>query len=159
MKSHNRFHFLILLLILLLSIMPDNSVMAQEATPSDDEVNRIASQLYCPVCENIPLDVCGLEACVQWRALIRQQIADGWTEQEIKDHFVAQYGDRVLGEPPRRGLNWLLYVLPPIVVLTGLAVLMVKLKRSPAEPPAGYSIDDEDHYLKQVERDLEKMEN
>ena len=159
MKSHNSFHFLILLLILLLSILPENIVLAQEATPSDDEVNRIASQLYCPVCENIPLDVCGLEACVQWRALIRQQIADGWTEQEIKDHFIAQYGDRVLGEPPRRGLNWLLYVLPPVVVFSGLAVLIVKLKRSPVEPPDGYDVDDDDPYLKQVERDLKNMEN
>ena len=34
------------------------AVSAQQPTPSDDEVNAIARQLYCPVCENTPLDVC-----------------------------------------------------------------------------------------------------
>ena len=44
---------------------------AQGPTPTDDEVNRIAKQLYCPVCESTPLDVCPTEACRQWRDLIR----------------------------------------------------------------------------------------
>jgi cytochrome c-type biogenesis protein CcmH len=86
---------------------------AQASTPSDDEVNRIASQLFCPICDNMPLDVCPIEACQQWRELIRDQLAEGWSEAEIKAYFVAQYGDRVLGEPPRTGLNWLLYLAPP----------------------------------------------
>jgi cytochrome c-type biogenesis protein CcmH/NrfF len=45
--------------------------------PTDDEVNAIAKQLYCPVCENIPLDVCPTQACAQWRDLIREKLARG----------------------------------------------------------------------------------
>ncbi len=37
--------------------------LAQGQPPTDDEVNRIAKQLYCPVCENTPLDVCPTQAC------------------------------------------------------------------------------------------------
>jgi cytochrome c-type biogenesis protein CcmH/NrfF len=84
--------------------------LAQEATPSDDAVNAIARQLYCPVCENIPLDVCPTQACAQWRALIREKLAQGWTEEQIKAYFVEQYGVRVLNEPPRQGWNWLIYI-------------------------------------------------
>jgi len=85
---------------------------AQSATPpapvTDDEVNRVAKMLYCPVCENIPLDVCPTTACIQWRGTIREKLEAGWTEQQILDYFVAQYGERVLARPSTRGLNILI---------------------------------------------------
>jgi cytochrome c-type biogenesis protein CcmH len=115
-----------LLLIFSLSFVLTMAVAAQENSPemiSDDEVNVVAKQLYCPVCENIPLDVCGTQACAQWRELIREKLADGWSEEEIKDYFVLQYGDRVLAEPPRRGLNLLVYVVPPVAFLAGVFIL------------------------------------
>ena len=92
---------------------------AQDSTPTDDQVNAIAKHLYCPVCENTPLDVCPTEACRQWRDLIRQQLSDGWTEDQIRAYFVENYGARVLAEPPRQGLNWLVYLLPPVIILAG----------------------------------------
>ena len=81
-------------------------VPAQGPTPTDDEVNRIAKQLYCPVCESTPLDVCPTEACRQWRDLIRTMLAEGKSEEEIKQYFVTQYGVRVLDEPPNRLLTY-----------------------------------------------------
>jgi cytochrome c-type biogenesis protein CcmH len=115
-----------------LSLRP---AFAQESTPSDDEVNAIAKQLYCPVCENVPLDVCPTEACRQWRGLIRQQLSEGWTEDQIKQYFVENYGARVLAEPPRTGLNWLVYILPPAIILAGAFVLFRAL-RAWTQPPA-----------------------
>lgn len=134
---------------------------AQEATPtiSDDQVNAIAKGMYCPVCENIPLDVCGTQACAQWRELIRQQLAEGWTETEIKQYFVQQYGDRVLAEPPRKGLNWLVYIVPPLVVVAGL-VLVVRALRgwqaqtAAAPPPSPPDLPDD--YVKRLEEELRK---
>ncbi|MFO3796844.1 MAG: cytochrome c-type biogenesis protein CcmH [Anaerolineales bacterium] len=75
-------------------------IFAQGGTPTDDEVNRIARQLYCPVCENTPLDVCPTEACRQWRELIRQMLAEGKSEEEIKQYFVEHYGARVRTAAP-----------------------------------------------------------
>jgi cytochrome c-type biogenesis protein CcmH len=103
-------------------------VQAQQPTPTDDEVNRIARNLYCPVCENTPLDVCPTEACRQWRDLIRQQLSDGWSEDRIQQYFVEQYGARVLSEPPRTGLNWLIYILPPLIILAGAFMLFRSLR-------------------------------
>ena len=65
------------LLLLGFFLVPAVAVSAQQPTPSDDEVNAIARQLYCPVCENTPLDVCPTQACAQWRDLIRQMLAEG----------------------------------------------------------------------------------
>lgn len=106
----------------------DQSGLAQAPTPSDDEVNAIAKEMYCPVCENIPLDVCPTTACHEWRELIRLKLSEGWSAQQIKDYFAAQYGDRVLAEPPRRGLNWLVYILPGVFFAVGLAVLVNVLR-------------------------------
>jgi cytochrome c-type biogenesis protein CcmH len=79
--------------------------------------------LYCPVCENTPLDVCPTTACHQWRELIRQMLAEGKSEAEIKQYFVDYYGARVLSEPPRTGINWLVYVVPPLAFLAGAYLL------------------------------------
>ena len=97
-----------------------HSASAQGPTPTDDEVNRIAKQLYCPVCESTPLDVCPTEACRQWRALIRTMLAEGKSEEEIKQYFVAQYGVRVLDEPPNRLVT---YLVPAVAILIGALLL------------------------------------
>jgi cytochrome c-type biogenesis protein CcmH len=129
-----RFLFVIIF-SLFLGIFLVGVVSAQQPTPSDDEVNAIAKQLYCPVCENIPLDVCPTTACAQWRELIRQKLSEGWTEQQIKDYFVQQYGDRVLGTPPAKGINWLVYLVPPIAILAGVYILFraIRLWKRPIQ--------------------------
>lgn len=102
-----------------ISLVFSSSVFAQEREPTDDEVNAIAKNMYCPVCENVPLDQCGTIACQQWRDEIRDKLGQGWTEDEIYDYFVEKFGDRVLALPPRRGLNWLIYILPPAIIVLG----------------------------------------
>ena len=146
-----------LLLGLLLAVRP---AAAQVPTPSDDEVNRIAHQLYCPVCENTPLDVCPTEACRQWRDLIRQQLEQGWSEDRIKQYFAAQYGVRVLAEPPRAGINWLAYLLPPLVILAG-AFLLFRAMRAWTRPAATEAKEKEpeapkDEYVRRLEEELKK---
>lgn len=100
-------------------VMSPAKVSAQEVvpTPSDDEVNAVAHDLYCPVCDNVPLDVCGTQACDQWRNMIRQELASGKTAQEIQQNFAAQYGEQVLAEPSRTGINRLFYILPAAFVI------------------------------------------
>lgn len=146
----------LVLLALAAWLVPTRLAFAQKPTPSDDDVNRIAHQLYCPVCENTPLDVCPTEACRQWRDLIRQQLSQGWTEDQIKQYFVQQYGARVLAEPPTTGLNWLVYVLPPLVIIAG-AVLLVRAMRTwtKATPPAQPEKSaPRDEYVARLEEEL-----
>jgi cytochrome c-type biogenesis protein CcmH len=112
--------------ILAASLLAVVVVSAQEGeprVPTDDEVNAIAKKLYCPVCPNTPLDVCETQACKDWRAQIRDQLAAGWNEQQIMDYFVQQYGERVLGEPQRSGFSSMVWVLPLIAVLIGLVIV------------------------------------
>lgn len=165
--NQKRTHLSLLFLILILSFALTTGAFAQENDPgtvSDDAVNAVAKQLYCPVCENIPLDVCGTQACMQWRELIREKLAAGWSEDEIKDYFVLQYGDRVLAEPPRRGLNLLVYVVPPVVFLAGVFILYRGIQSWRAmEKPAieQETIQSEpvlDEYIARIEDELQRAE-
>ncbi|MFA5835807.1 MAG: cytochrome c-type biogenesis protein [Bellilinea sp.] len=137
------------------------SAQAQSPTPSDNEVNKVAKELYCPVCENISLDVCPTQACAQWRALIREKLAAGWSDEQIKDYFVAQYGDRVLSTPPTRGLNWLVYILPPLIFLGGVYLVYRVLRSMKNKKPAPITPlttepGQTDPYLSQLEAELEQ---
>jgi len=115
---------------------------AQGKVPTDDEVNAVAKKLYCPVCPNTPLDVCETKACQDWRAQIRDELSAGWSEQQILDYFVAQYGERVLAEPQRKGFSSLVWMLPVIAVLFGVVIVWQVLRgwqsgrsRAPVNPP------------------------
>ncbi len=168
MKSKYRTLIISALILLLIglagSLLSVDGVLAQEQPPlgpTDDQVNAVAKQLYCPVCENIPLDVCPTQACAQWRELIREKLAEGWTEDEIKTYFVAQYGDRVLASPPARGLNWLIYIIPPLVFIGGIYILYRALRTwRQAPPPAvesaqpGEELDDD--YVARIEDELRR---
>ena len=164
MDKHKLLYTAFLMIGFVVSILPIGAVYAQEATPSgptDDQINVIAKQLYCPVCENIPLDVCPTQACAQWRALIGEKISQGWTEDEIKTYFVNQYGDRVLASPPARGLNWLVYVIPPVMFVAGGYLLYRAMRTWRASspqvteqsPPKG---EPEDEYVARIEEELRR---
>lgn len=114
------YQLLFTILFTLTLALPSRVSFAQGPTPTDDEVNRIAKQLYCPVCESTPLDVCPTEACRQWRDLIRTMLSEGKSEEEIKQYFVAQYGARVLAEPPNRLVT---YLVPAAAILLGALLL------------------------------------
>ena len=161
--------FWIATLVFVLSTLTIATVSAQGSTPTDDEVNAIARQLYCPVCENTPLDVCPTDACKEWREEIRSMLAEGKSEAEIKQHFVEYYGARVLSEPPRVGFNWLVYVVPPIVIVAGIFVLFRAFRAwsqpAASSPPggteAGADEDDaspssDDEYIARMEEELKK---
>lgn len=149
---------------LLLTFVVVGAVLAQEPEPSDDEVNAIAKQLYCPVCENIPLDVCPTQACEQWRATIKEKLSIGWDEEQIRQYFADQYGDRVLATPPARGLNWVIYVVPPLAILLG-GVFLLRAFRSwtsvekDESGVVGERIQPRDPYVKQLEEELRRRES
>jgi cytochrome c-type biogenesis protein CcmH len=103
------------------------------------------------------------------RQVIADRLAAGVPKEQIKQEFVAQYGPIVLGEPPREGLNWLIWLLP-IAALVGGAIWVLWTVRgwtkapsaapaaSPAAPPLPGATAPGDVYLSQVDADLERLD-
>jgi cytochrome c-type biogenesis protein CcmH len=171
-NSNNRMLlFLLLLALILLSAV--HIASAQDGgtneppvrTVTDDEVNAIAAKLYCPVCENIPLDVCGTEACADWRDEIRTMLEQGQSEEQILAYFENRYGDRVLATPRREGINLVVWIAPPAVLIIGAGLLILVLRRmAPSKASAAntgaalHRYDNLDaEYVARLEADLKEM--
>jgi cytochrome c-type biogenesis protein CcmH len=144
--------------LVLLCASAFSGTFAQDSTPpSDNDVNRVAKKLYCPVCENVPLDVCPTLACAQWRATIREKLQAGWSEQQILNYFVEQYGERVLAQPSARGANVLVWVIPPIVIALGAFGLWRFLRTaSPPRPVGAAQAVSSDEYTQRLEKELQE---
>lgn len=153
----------LLIVLVIISWFAATPARAQGPVNIDDEVNRIAKGLYCPVCPNTPLDVCGTQACIDWRADIKTMVQQGKTEQEIRDTFVARFGPQVLGAPPAEGFNWLAYILPVVGIILGTAVAWFTVRawlvrRTPAsasQSPGAAEIPKE--YADRIEKDLNEL--
>jgi cytochrome c-type biogenesis protein CcmH len=142
MNTHRAFRrWPAVLLAVLLGLFLAGSLSAQDEI-TDDEVNDIAAEVYCPVCESTPLDVCPTAACADWRELIRTQLSEGASRQDVLDYFARQYGDGVLANPPRQGVSLIVLWIIPILGIALAAVLLARYMRSirqaePAVAPAG----------------------
>lgn len=161
--KHKFVLFVTLLLASLLAVAAAYAQGLAPGYPTDDDVNRVAKKLYCPVCPNTPLDVCETQACKDWRAQIRDQLTQGWSEQQVIDYFVAQYGERVLAEPLRKGFTSLVWLLPVIGTLLGVWMVYEILrgwrKRRPAFQPVVIPKGDiAPEVLQRIERELKEMD-
>ena len=157
--------FLLLLPILFIIVFP---VFAQEGgdAVTDDEVNEVAREVYCPVCESTPLDVCQTKACADWRELIRTQLSEGKSQEEIFDYFATQYGDRVLATPRAQGLNLIVWIVPLVALLVGAFIFsryLRSLRLASAEgntaipdDPDNTSQPTKDDYAARIEEELKK---
>ncbi|MGE5601536.1 MAG: cytochrome c-type biogenesis protein CcmH [Nitrososphaerales archaeon] len=167
--------FLAVTLLLLLG-MSMSSAAAQ--TPTPNQINVVAKDLWCPLCNGVRLDNCELQACVQMREVIGQKLAAGENKESIKAYFVQQYGDVVLGQPPREGFNLIAYIFPILAAVVGIGwvtylvltwrkrqtTLASAAAQGPARPTSGAPAsirkpgEDTDEYMKRVERELRETE-
>ena len=145
------------------------TVQAQDGagTVSDDEVNAVARELYCPTCESTPLDVCPTQTCSDWRELIRQQLAEGQSKEEILDYFLANFGPQVLKEPPQEGFNLAVWVVPVVLIAVSGVFFALYLRRlkvtgtaaaTQTVTPVTPAATPLDPYREQIERELLERE-
>lgn len=140
-------------------LTPEQQALAKE----------IQTELWCPICQGVRLDLCEQQVCQQMREMIDEMILEGKTKQEIIDEFTVQYGVVILGEPPKQGINLMAWVMPLALVLAGLgfAVWMsrkwTQVRRREEEPlpattgaeaPPSATVAEEDDYLSRVEQEL-----
>jgi cytochrome c-type biogenesis protein CcmH len=110
---------------------------AAAAAVSEEQVQAIASQLRCVVCQNLSVADSPSDMARQMRDLIRERLAAGDTPAQVETYFVQRYGEWVLLAPPARGLNLLLWFAPFGAVASGLAVVLMlarRWRRRPAAP-------------------------
>jgi cytochrome c-type biogenesis protein CcmH len=101
---------------------------ADGASRSRAQFLQVQNDVMCVSCHE-PLAVAQSPQAFSERDYIRQLIAQGLTKAQIEKNLVANYGPAVLAKPPAHGFNLVIYVLPPAVLLIGVAVLAYTLPR------------------------------
>lgn len=121
------------------SICPSQEPRTRDAQPPasvtradsalDASTRELAAQLRCPVCQGLSLQDSPSELSQQMRDLVRQQLQEGKTPDQVKQYFVARYGQWILMAPPASGFNWLVYTLPWLALAAGLVLIVVLVRR------------------------------
>ena len=130
-----------LVAVLLVVAAAPGSVLGADPPNAAD----LEAELVCPVCETT-LDQSDAPVAQRMKTFIRERIAAGDTEEEIKDALVADFGPGVIATPSKRGFGLLAWVVPLGVVL-GAAIVVALLIRSwsrrPPSPPSEPPVDPE----------------
>ena len=111
------------------------SSAAWAASDLDKRTAALAEELRCLVCQNQTLAESNAPLAVDLRKEMREQLANGASEREVREFMVARYGDFVLYKPPFKASTAALW-LGPFALLLGGAVLLVRRvrRRRDAEP-------------------------
>ena len=96
----------------------------------ETRARNLQRQLRCLVCQGESIDESGSPFAADVRHLVRQQIADGKTDQQVEDFLVSRYGDFILMKPPLQPDTWLLWLAPFLVLAVGGTVAWVTVKKA-----------------------------
>lgn len=95
------------------SEMLDNP--AQEA-----RARALDHDLRCVVCQSESVASSNANWAQDARRTVRELISDGSTDEEVRDFFVARYGEFVLMSPKASGSTWLLWAAGPLMLLLAM---------------------------------------
>ena len=109
---------------------------SQESPEVEKRVAGLAHELRCLVCQNQTLADSNAPLAVDLRKKIREQLAGGANEREVREFMVARYGDFVLYRPPLKASTIALWLGPFALLIVGLALLLRRLRRPRASEPA-----------------------
>lgn len=132
------------------------------ATELEQRAYAIDKTLMCPVCPSETINQSRVELAKQMRAIVREKLAEGWSDDQIRQFFVDRYGPSVLAEPPRRSFTLAVWILPPVALVgavVGLIILLKTMSKSAvrvAQPQTARQPDDSlQPYLSMVDSEIE----
>ena len=121
-------------------------LMAAEPPPAPDRPLQDAAQearakalfddIRCVVCQHEAIADSPAGIAADMRQLVREEIAAGRTDEQVREDLVRRYGDFVLFKPPVRAGTWLLWFGPLAVLLAVGAGLLALARRRRDETPA-----------------------
>ncbi len=121
---------LIPLMWLLSSLAFAQTAQPTTADPvSNKRAVALSEELRCLVCQNQSIADSNAELAVDLRRQIREQIAQGRSDQQIVDYMVERYGDFVLYRPPLKATTLVLWMGPPLLFFLGLWLLLLYLRQ------------------------------
>jgi len=138
------------------------------STPLDPareaRVQALGKQLRCPMCQGLSIADSNSSAARAQMDRVRELVATGKSDREIRAYFTSRYGEWALLEPPATGMNLLVWVLPLVLLVGGGLAIRRAMRRPAAAPPAPAPASEErkerpasdDPYLEAVRAELRR---
>ena len=117
---------------------------------------KLAREIHCPICAGESVADSQTELARQIRGIIEEKVQAGESDQEIKDYFVARYGESILFDPPKSGFRLGLWWMPLIVVGVGALVVVsfVRERTKAPRPLTAEQPSDDDAELEAIAREV-----
>ena len=125
--------------VVLLALVALAALTPAAAAEQHASLTEIEKQVMCPVCGTL-LQLAESPQAQREKAFIRRLIAEGRSEDQIKDALVAEYGNEVLALPQGSGFSLSAYVVPIVafvVAAVALALGVMRWRRDGAGPDEG----------------------
>jgi cytochrome c-type biogenesis protein CcmH len=129
---------LLLLALLLLSSLAHAQVsdpmpLQFQDAAEETRFHALTAELRCVMCQNQSLADSNALIALSLRREVLEPMRAGQSDAQIKDFLVQRYGEFVLYKPRVEGRTWLLWLGPALILLGGAAVVMVLVRRRPAQ--------------------------
>jgi len=147
------------LIALLLALVCSLALAQTSLSPTQEaQAQAIGRTIRCPVCQGLPITESPSELSQSMLRELREQVVAGRSRDQITGYFAARYGDTVLLDPPRRGVNLLLWLGPIAGAVLGVWWLSSYLKRTRAAATASVPDtepeEEQDDYLARVRAEV-----
>ncbi len=127
------------------------------------EARRISMDLRCPTCQGMSVAESPAEGARAMRAEVERLVAQGYSEEQIKDYFVSAYGEFILLAPRQSGANLALWIVPAVLALGGTVLVLANLRRratvgapTAATPPSPPPTPPADDYRARAEQEIDR---
>lgn len=129
----------ITMLMLALPVFAIDKAAAFEDPRQQERYERLARELRCLQCRSESIADSNATLAADLRRQLRELMAAGKSDEEIKQYMSDRYGDYVLYKPPVVPRTWLLWAAPILLLVGGgiaAAVVIVRKSKLPDTDPA-----------------------
>ena len=91
-------------------------------TQQETQARELFRQFRCPSCQSESIADSNADIAKDLRALVRERVAKGESDAEIKTYLVTRYGDGILMQPPVKQNTWLLWFGPFLMLIIGIMI-------------------------------------
>lgn len=111
----------------------------------EHRAEELGKELRCLVCQSESIEESNADLARDLRVIVRERIAAGQTDEQVRQFVVDRYGDYVLLKPPFKLSTVVLWLGPFLFFAVGLGVVILFYRRRPSAdttPPVPLSADE-----------------
>jgi cytochrome c-type biogenesis protein CcmH len=114
--------------IFLLIFLFTNVTSANVEVKNNDIKSKILKNIRCLVCQGQSVYDSESEFSDSIKLLVKKQIVEGKSEEQIYEFLRDKYGDWIIYDPKLNKNTYILWLLPLLLFLLGGAIMINKLK-------------------------------